>query len=224
MRSILFRKRIVPRGGQGGAIARRQDLGKERCGVGLTRIGLAIAAVAAAIALAFVLFRGIDERSAPPIVIEDAAATRPIVVDVRGAIARPGVYELPAGARVQDAVNASGGLSEGADLSTVNLARRLRDGETIHIAILMSNAGTPAPGSPAGDDRGDGRSPARINLNTATAEELDALPGVGPVTAARIIEFREQHGPYRSIDDLIHVQGISTRTVDGFRDLVTTGQ
>lgn len=224
MRSIPFGKSIAPRGRRSGAAAAQDEPGKERCGVGLTRIGLAIVAVAAAIALAFVLFRGIDERSAPPIVIEDAAATRPIVVDVRGAVAKPGVYELPAGARVQDAVNASGGLSEDADLSTVNLARRLRDGEMVRVAAMAPNAGTPSPGLAAVSGPNTGGGAAKININTATADELDTLPGVGPVTAARIIEFREQHGPYRSIDDLIHVQGISTRTVEGFRDLVTTGQ
>ncbi|MCC7022543.1 MAG: ComEA family DNA-binding protein [Thermomicrobiales bacterium] len=192
--------------------------------MGLTRIGLAIVAIAAAVALVFVIFRGIDERSAPPIVIEDAAAMRPIVVDVRGAVATPGVYALPAGARVQDAVNASGGLSEIADLSTVNLARRLRDGESLRIAALVADGGLP---SREASDEGAAREQGgaeKININTASAEELDALPGIGPVTAARIVDFREQHGPYRSIDDLIHVQGISMRTVDGFRDLVTTGQ
>jgi competence protein ComEA len=165
----------------------------------------------------------LDERSAPPIVIEDAAANLPVVVEVRGEVEAPGVFALSPGARLQDAIAAAGGLSREADLSTVNLAHRLRDGELVVILAL------PAPGSTptiltagAGDAAEDSR--ARININTATTKELEALPGVGEVTAARIAAYREQNGPFRSVDDLIHVQGISDRTIDEFRDLVTTSQ
>ena len=187
----------------------------------LTRIGLAVVALVAAVAAVYALFQALDERSAPPIVIEDAAANLPVVVEVRGEVEAPGVLTLSPGARLQDAIAAAGGLSREADLSTVNLARRLRDGELVVILAL------PAPGSTptiltagAGDSAEDSR--ARININTATTKELEALPGVGEVTAARIVAYREQNGPFRSVDDLIHVQGISDRTIDEFRDLVTT--
>jgi competence protein ComEA len=187
----------------------------------LTRIGLAVVALVAAVAAVYALFQALDERSAPPIVIEDAAANLPVVVEVRGEVEAPGVFALSPGARLQDAIAAAGGLSREADLSTVNLARRLRDGELVVILAL------PAPGSTptiltagAGDAAEDSR--ARININTATTKELEALPGVGEVTAARIAAYREQNGPFRSVDDLIHVQGISDRTIDEFRDLVTT--
>ncbi|HLL51254.1 MAG TPA: ComEA family DNA-binding protein [Thermomicrobiales bacterium] len=188
----------------------------------LTRIGLIVVAVIAAVAGAYALYRAMDERSAPPIVIEDAAATMPVVVDVRGAVESAGVYELPPGARVQDAVAAAGGLTEVADLATVNLARRLRDGEVVVIVELPAPGSTPQPTVSTGETSSESSS-SRININTATAEELEVLPGVGQVTAARIIAFREQNGPFRSVDDLIHVQGISDRTIDGFRDMVTVG-
>jgi competence protein ComEA len=188
----------------------------------LTRIGLIVVAVIAAVAGAYALYRAMDERSAPPIVIEDAAATMPVVVDVRGAVESAGVYELPPGARVQDAVAAAGGLTEVADLATVNLARRLRDGEVVVIVELPAPGSTPQPTMSTGETSSE-LSSSRININTATAEELEVLPGVGQVTAARIIAFREQNGPFRSVDDLIHVQGISDRTIDGFRDMATVG-
>ena len=188
----------------------------------VARIGLVAVALIAAVAGAYALFRALDERSAPPIVIEDAAATLPVVIDVRGAVETAGVYELPPGARVQDAVAAAGGLAEVADLSTVNLARRLRDGEVLSIPELPVPGSTP-PLAASGGEALDEVSRPRININTATSEELDVLPGVGEVTATRIISYRDLNGPFRSVDDLVHVEGISDRTIDAFRDMVTIG-
>ncbi len=188
----------------------------------VTRIVLIAVAFIAAIAATYALFRAFDERSAPPIVIEDATALHPVVVDVRGAVETTGVYELPPGARVQDAIMAAGGLAEVADLSTINLARRLRDGEVVTILELPTSGNTP-PAVASIDDASVGASRPRININIATAEELDVLPGVGEVTADRIIAYRDQNGPFRSVDDLIHVDGIADRTIDAFRDMVTVG-
>ena len=187
----------------------------------LSRVGLTVLAIVAAIAAVFAIFRGIDQRAAPPIVIEDATRLQPIVIDLRGAVATPGVYELPSEARLQDAIRAGGGLAPNADLSTVNLARRLRDGEVVVVAAMRVAGASPAPTTPAMEDAGDGGG-ARININTASEAELDLLPGVGEVTARRIVDYREQNGPFRSVDDLVHVQGISTRTIEQLRDLVTT--
>lgn len=173
--------------------------------------------VVAAIVAVYALFQALDERSAPPIVIEDVVSELPIAVDVRGAVISPGVYELPAGARMQDAIRSSGGLTSEADLSTVNLARRLRDGEVV--VILTADAGGAPPDNPS---TGSADAFRPVNINTASTSELDVLPGIGEVTARRIVEFRELNGPYRSIDDLVHVEGISTRTVEELRDLVTT--
>ena len=189
----------------------------------VTRIGLAIVALVAAVAVVYALFQAIDERSAPPIVIENAAATLPIVVDIRGEVAAPGVYELAPGARLQDAIVAAGGLTEEADLSTLNLARRLRDGELLVMLALPGPGSTPIVPTTGSDADGAQDARVRININTATTDELEALPEIGAVTAARIVAYREEHGPYRAVDDLIHVQGISDRTIDGFRELVTTG-
>lgn len=178
----------------------------------------------AAVVAVYALFQAFDGRTAPPIVIEDAAGLRPVVVDVRGAVEAPGVYELPPGARLQDAIVAAGGLSPGADLSTINLARRVRDEEVV---VVLD---TPDPGDASGtavvdglDGSGSGDIPVRMNINTATVSELDLLPGVGEVIAERIVSFREENGPFRSVDDLIHVEGVSDRTIDGFRDQVTVG-
>jgi competence protein ComEA len=190
----------------------------------VTRIGLVIAALVAGIAVVYALYQAFDERSAPPIVIEDAAATLPVVIEMRGEIEAPGVYELAPGARLQDALAAAGGLTEEADLSTVNLARRLRDGELIVILALPVPGSTPMlPLPDAGDAAEVEESRARININAATAEELEALPGVGEVIATRIVTYREQNGPFRSVDDLIHVEGIADRAIDDMRELVTTG-
>jgi competence protein ComEA len=190
----------------------------------VSRIGLAVVALVAGIAVVYTLYRAFDERSAPPIVIEDAAATLPVVVEMRGEIETPGVYELSPEARLQDAITAAGGLTEEADLSTVNLARRLRDGELIVIVPEPVPGSTPrVPLADAGDAPNADESRVRININTATSEELDALPGVGEIIATRIVEYRELNGPFRSIDDLIHVEGISDRVIDGFRESVSTG-
>ena len=127
---------------------------------------------------------------------------------MRGEIEAPGVYELSPGARLQDAITAAGGLTEKADLSTVNLARRLRDGELIAILALPVPGSTPiVPLADASDAARGDESRVRININTATAKELEALPGVGEVIAARIVAYREQTGPFRSVDDLIHGRG-----------------
>ena len=190
----------------------------------MTRIGLAVVAIVAAVAAVYAIFQALDERSAPPILIEDAAANLPLVVEVRGEVKAPGVVSLSPGARLQDAIAAVGGLSNDADLATVNLARRLRDGELVVILALPAPGSTPVLPSVGIDDvvpAEDSR--ARINLNSATAEELEDLPSIGEVIAARIIAYREQNGPFRSVDDLIHVEGISDRTIDEIRNLVTVG-
>lgn len=187
----------------------------------LERVGLIVLAIVAGVALVFAVFRGIDERSAPPIVIEDGDGLIPIVVDVRGAVANPGVYELPPEARLQDAVEAAGGLTGEADQSTVNLARRLRDGEMVIVATIPE-VGTPHAIGEAPRPTMAALDEGQINLNTASQKELELLPGIGEVSAQRIIEYREANGPFRSVDDLIHIKGISTTTIEHLRELVTT--
>jgi competence protein ComEA len=192
--------------------------------VSLTRIGLAIVAIVAAVVVVFAVARAIDERTAPSIIIDNSLVQPGIVVDLRGEVASPGVYELPAGSRLDDAVVAAGGLTEDADLTQLNLAARLQDGSIVSVPSVAAltpqdasadeGSGANASGNPQG---------GTINLNTASAAELETLPGVGEVTAGRIIDYREANGPFRSVDDLVHVQGVSMKTINALREFVTTG-
>jgi len=147
-----------------------------------------------------------------------------LIVDVVGAVLRSGVVRLRAGARVIDAIAAAGGSAPDADLGRLNLAAVLTDGSR----IAVPRAGAPAPGvdpsavsGAAPGAAGGAPTPAApVSLNTATAEQLDALPGVGPATAAAIIRDREAHGPFRSVDDLGRVRGIGAAKLAQLRDLV----
>ena len=138
------------------------------------------------------------------------ASGEQIVVDVVGKVRRPGIAVLPVGARVVDAVRAAGGMQRGVDPASVNLARLLTDGE--QVVIGLAGAGTAAPPStPATGAAGTGG--ALVNLNTADQAALETLPGVGPVTAAAILEWRAQHGGFTSVDELLEVSGIGEATL-----------
>jgi competence protein ComEA len=129
-------------------------------------------------------------------------------------VARPGLVTLAEGARVADAVEAAGGLLPGADAGTVNLAAPLADGQQVAVGV---------PGStvPAGAAGGSPRAGGPVDLNTAGAAELEALPGVGPVLAQRILDHREQHGPFGAVEELEDVPGIGPAIYDGLADSVT---
>lgn len=190
----------------------------------LTRIGIAIVCIVAGVIVVFAAARAIDERSAPPIVIDNSLVIPGIVVELRGEVLNPGVYELPSGARLNDAIVAAGGLTDDADLTQINLATRLQDGSIVAVQSIAEMAPTSVNGSDGSSGAAVAPSTTQlINLNTADATELDLLPGVGEITAERIITYRDANGPYRSVDDLVHVDGISTRTINGLRDLVTVG-
>jgi competence protein ComEA len=139
-----------------------------------------------------------------------------VTVHVVGEVRRPGVYELSGGARAKDAVDAAGGLLGDADQAAVNLARVLSDGEQIAVPRL----GTAVAGPGSGAGAGAASAGAKVDLNTATAEQLDALPGVGPATAAKIIADRAANGPFRTVDDLMRVPGIGPAKFDALKDLV----
>lgn len=156
-----------------------------------------------------------------------------VFVHVAGAVSSPGVVELPSGSRVVDAVRAAGGLRPDADPDRVNLAAELVDGQRIVIPAVgqevppevVPTGPSPAAGgaTSSGGVPGAGGATGPVDLNTATAEQLDSLPGVGPATAQAILSHREQHGPFRSVEDLIEVRGIGEAKLDGLRDLVTVG-
>lgn len=190
----------------------------------VTRIGLAIVAIVAGVIAIFAIVRAIDERTAPPIVIDNALVQPGVVVDLRGEVVNPGVYELQAGSRLDDAVVAAGGLTDDADLTQLNLAARLQDGSIVTVPSVakLTEVGSGNDVDSGGTTSGSQPS-SLVNLNTANEQELESLPGVGEVTAGRIIEYREANGPFHSVDDLVHIQGISMKTINGLRDLVTTG-
>jgi competence protein ComEA len=161
---------------------------------------------------------GVSRPMSPPApsAVTGAALGAPLVVSVVGKVRHPGLVSVPAGSRVADAIGKAGGPLPGADLSTLNLARRLGDGEQIPVGLPASALPpdiAPTPGAPA---------PAGpLDLNRATVEQLDALPGVGPVTARRILDWRTAHGGFSSVDQLREIPGIGERKFSQLKDLVT---
>jgi competence protein ComEA len=185
--------------------------------------------------------------TAPPGGTTTTTAPSQVVAHAAGAVARPGVYRLPGSARVDDLVRAAGGLAPKADANRVNLAAPVSDGERVYVPALgeteppvavTPDAGAPggsavAPGSGATTD-GSGwsaSSPAApgaapsgpVDLNTADLAALDTLPGVGPATAQAIITYRQEHGRFRSVDELLEVRGIGDAKMAELRDRVTVG-
>lgn len=165
-----------------------------------------------------------DGGPAPATPAVSAPATPPVTVTVHvaGQVAHPGVYAVPAGGRVADAVIAAGGAAAEADVEQINLAARLSDGERIYVP----KKGEPAPPAfagpaPAGGATKGGGAPAGpVDLNTATAEQLEALPGVGPATSKAILAYRSSHGRFRSVTELLEVPGIGPTKLEALRPLV----
>jgi competence protein ComEA len=139
----------------------------------------------------------------------DSGGSGDVVVDVTGAVARPGVYRLPAGARVTDAVDRAGGVTGVALLEAINLAARLADGQQV-VVPRKGPAGAPLAAGAASEE-------GPISLGTATVEQLDTIDGIGPVTAQDIVEFREQHGGLSSVDQLDQISGIGPATMEALR-------
>lgn len=138
-----------------------------------------------------------------------------LVVAVAGKVRKPGLVRLPAGSRLADAVQAAGGPLPGVDLALLNPARKVTDGELIVVGVTPP----PAPVGPAGGGAATAAGP--LNLNTATLAQLDALPGVGPVLAQRILSHRDQHGGFKAVGDLRQVDGIGDARYEQLKDLVT---
>lgn len=157
------------------------------------------------------------EHEVPPAlpvaaVSESTAAPASIVVSVVGRVARPGLVTLSEGARVADALRETGGLLPGVDPGPLNFARRLADGEQIYVGVP-----TPAGAEPAGASPG---APDKVDLNTASLSTLDTLPGVGPVTAQRIVDWRTEHGRFTSVDQLRDIDGIGPSKYAKLKDQV----
>lgn len=157
--------------------------------------------------------------------LRPAPTAEPLRVHVAGAVVRPGVYSLDENSRVEDAVAAAGGFVVEADKNALNLAARLEDGQRLDIpyvagfipdeaeGFVVITEGTPSPLA------GDGL----VDINTASLEELDKLPGIGPSIAQRIIAYREDNGPFGSIDDILNVSGIGSAIFDEIENLITVG-
>lgn len=139
-----------------------------------------------------------------------------VVVDVTGAVRDPGVYRLPAGSRVDDAVKRAGGETGEAELDSVNLAARLADGQQVVVPERVAAAAGGA--APVGATAAAGAEEGPISLGTATAADLDTIDGIGPVTAEDIIDFREEHGGLSSIDQLDQISGIGPATMEALRE------
>ncbi|MBW4720862.1 ComEA family DNA-binding protein [Saccharothrix obliqua] len=181
-----------------------------RPGAALPRRPVLYAGVLAGVALAVALslwWQRPEPESSPPLpaAAETTSTPEHVVVNVVGEVPKPGLVTVTSGARVADAVQAAGGPNPNADLRGLNLARRVTDGEQIAV-------GVPPPSA-------EGR-PALVNINTATKEQLDALPGIGPVTAQRIVDRRQKRGPFTAIEQLGEIEGIGDAKLAKLSDLV----
>jgi competence protein ComEA len=155
----------------------------------------------------------------------------PIQIELAGAVQQPGVYELPASARVADAIAAAGGLAPNADEEALSLARALQDGEKLVAptarpaqpasAVVTFSTPEPAAARSGGSDLG---SAGPVNLNSASAQELEALPAIGPVTAQAIVDYRTANGPFRAIEEITQVKGIGAATLEKLKPLITVGE
>ena len=184
-----------------------------------------IAAVGALVLVALIAGRHLasSPRAAPSARAPDVLAGEShtgggakIIVHVVGAVRRPGLYHLARSARIADAVRRAGGTTKRANLEAINLAAPLEDGLQVVVPRIVppAAAGAPAPGEDPAATSGP------IHLNTATMEQLDALPGVGPVTAEKILDWRQEHGAFTSVDDLDAIPGIGPARLEQLRDLV----
>jgi competence protein ComEA len=167
-----------------------------------------------------------QEVVAPLEPVAQAPTRRALVVHVVGAVRQPGLYRLREGARVADAVARAGGATHGAELAALNLAAPLVDGVQVLVPRRLEASG--AGGATGGDPTAGALAGAatagtgtKLSLSSETADQLDELPGVGPITAQKILDYRAEHGPFRSVDDLDAVPGIGPTRIEQLRDLVT---
>jgi competence protein ComEA len=166
-----------------------------------------------------------DSWHTPQIIISDPLPGSEIGVEISGAVATPGTYLLPADSRITHLIDAAGGVTASADLAYLNMAARLRDEQQVVVPTRVPEAASGVEAQPEGTVSPAmgiaGSAADRVNINFATEEELDSLPGIGPVLAKLIIDERNRTGPYSSVDDLVRISGISQKMVDELRDLIT---
>jgi competence protein ComEA len=173
----------------------------------------AIAAVLIALSL-FVVVSGKSEEVVVEAIVPTQMIAPALIIDVTGEVVSPGVYELPAGSRVIDAIKAAGGARPKAALSDLNLARVIKDGEQIYVDPVYKAGASIRAGSKAAAPRGP------ININRASTSELDSLDGIGPVIAKRIIAYRTLNGPFIAVEDLLKVSGIGDAKFAQFKEKI----
>lgn len=155
--------------------------------------------------------------SGEAVILRPVPTERPVIVHVTGAVPRPGVYALPQGARVQDVISAAGGFLAEAEKSEINLAALLEDGARLDVPFI--EGASPILATPGATVVAV--TTELVNINTASLEELDSLPSIGPSLAQRIIDYREQNGPFINIEDVINVPGIGPGNYERFKDMIT---
>jgi competence protein ComEA len=154
-----------------------------------------------------------------PVKVTRGGAAGAAFVHVTGAVRRPGVYRLPPWARLDAAIRRAGGATRRADLNGVNLAAKVADGQQVVVPPRATGAAAATPGASAAAS-GPAAAAAPISLNTATAEQLDELDGIGPTTAQKILDWRMQHGGFRSVDDLQQISGIGPKRFEALKEKV----
>ncbi len=204
-------------------------------------IGISMTVIAFVIFGASVLAIWLYDRSREAtILIDDPVQSASVIVSITGAVATPGLYELPGGSRVQHVLDAAGGVRADADLAAVNPAVRVQDGEQIVIPAISQASSTvvrtaESPTSPAEpmaissnspdpeDDGAETNGTTTIDINTADQDELEQLPGIGPAKAGAIIAYREEHGPFQTVEELANVEGISEEMVKDLSSYIHVG-
>lgn len=181
---------------------------------------------AAALAIALIGARYLKQERDPPVPAAQPTGVEvargggggPAYVHVTGAVRRPGVYRVPSWARLDAAIRRAGGATARADLQGVNLAAKVADGQQVIVPVRAPGGGATAAGGAGSTSPGAAAGP--ISLNTATVEQLDELEGIGPATAQKILDWRKQHGGFRSVDDLQQISGIGPKRFESLKDKV----
>jgi competence protein ComEA len=205
----------------GSVLSQTQTAADRLSGFQLAVIGVLLTLLVAGGLYTFIRSR---PRAIPVMEAGTAGSTpsKSLSVHVAGAVARPGLYSMREGSRVADALTEAGGPMTEASLDDINLAARLKDGEKVMVPRSPAPVLGQGPGAAVkSESTGQASGGAPVNLNTATAERLDSLPGIGPSFAAKIIDYREKNGPFSSVDELENVPGIGPRKLEALRDLVT---
>jgi competence protein ComEA len=190
----------------------------------MKQVGLVLAGMLVGFLIAGILLVATRIPAGTPVALNPPPTKIPIEIHVVGAVLRPGVYLFPEGSRVQDAITTAGGLTSDAEIGGMNLAAKLEDGQQLEIPASAGSAPSVAPttafriipssatATPSGD---------LININSASLDQLESLPGIGPTTAQNIIDYRTEHGPFAHIEDILNVAGIGPATFDSIKDLIT---